>query len=294
MSPAHEGQLLGELIVERGLMNDEQLEDALLEQRVSRKRLGAILVASGVISPPDLTAALMAQLGERTEAHPPRSVETAEPIGGGEDHHEPRRGGLLRRRRSVESRPAENGAAPVAGGTEKRPAKLDPATLELLRDFGAITQSHLADLRQEFEEAGKELEAARIELVARNERIAELEAFLERSDQERRQLAEALRDEITQTQSKLRVFRTAESAGGPEAEPRPKPAARSERADSPGRGYVLLVPDALGGHALRECAGEPPPVASQIEIGGHRFLVVSHRCSPIGSDNRFCVQLQIA
>jgi hypothetical protein len=34
-------------------------------------------------------------------------------------------------------------------------------------------------------------------------------------------------------------------------------------------------------------------VGSQIELGGHRFLVVSHRRSPMGSDDRLCVQLQI-
>ena len=57
--------------------------------------------------------------------------------------------------------------------------------------------------------------------------------------------------------------------------------------------FLLLVPDAVGGHALRESAGEPPPVGSRIAVGGQRFLVVSHRRSPIGTDERLCVQLQI-
>ncbi len=293
MSPAHEGPLLGELIIERGLMSDEQLEDALLEQRMSRKRLGAILVASGVISPPDLTAALMAQLGDRTGHDPRPQADSTELNGDGGADAAPRRKGLFRRRRQVEGNPAENGAGGVSQGNEARSTELDPVTVDLLRDFQAITQSHLADLRREFEEAGEELEASRIELLARNERIAELETLLESSDRDRRRLAEALRDEMARTESKLLGYRTPEATTEPVAAQLPRVADPSERAPDPGRGYLLLVPDALGGHALQECAGDPPAVGSQIELGGHRFLVVSHRRSPMGSDERLCVQLQI-
>ena len=38
---------LGDLIVDRGLISREQLEDVLLEQQASRKRLGTILVSNG-------------------------------------------------------------------------------------------------------------------------------------------------------------------------------------------------------------------------------------------------------
>jgi type IV pilus assembly protein PilB len=38
---------LGEVIVERGLITPEQLEDALLEQRITNKRLGTILIDKG-------------------------------------------------------------------------------------------------------------------------------------------------------------------------------------------------------------------------------------------------------
>jgi hypothetical protein len=54
---------LGELIVERGLITQEQLEDALLEQRITRKRLGTILVEKGVVSAETLTDALVDQIG---------------------------------------------------------------------------------------------------------------------------------------------------------------------------------------------------------------------------------------
>ncbi len=291
MSPAHQAQLLGEVIVGRGLMSDEQLQDALLEQRVSRKRLGAILVSTGVISPPDLTAALLAQLGHGTGAGNTPQADVSEPAEGSEEHEGSRRKGLFRRRRAVGDSPAQNGGVPVTQRIEEPPATLADATLGLLRDFEAIAQSHLSELRREFEEAGEELETARIEILARNERIAELETLLQTSDRERRQVAGALRDEIALTEAKLRAYRTAEPAAGQQSEP--SLAHPPERAESPGPGYLLLVPDALGGHALQECPGEPPPVGGQIEVGGHRFLVVSHRRSPMGSDERLCVQLQI-
>jgi predicted nucleic acid-binding Zn-ribbon protein len=54
---------LGELIVERGLITEEQLEDALLEQRITRKRLGTILVDRGFVTTEKLTDALVDQVG---------------------------------------------------------------------------------------------------------------------------------------------------------------------------------------------------------------------------------------
>jgi hypothetical protein len=54
---------LGELFVERGLITQEELEDALVEQRETRKRLGTILVSRGLVSGPELTSVLVDQLG---------------------------------------------------------------------------------------------------------------------------------------------------------------------------------------------------------------------------------------
>src|ERR1700687_5007103 len=54
---------LGQLFVERGLITQEELEDALVEQRETGKRLGSILVARGLVSGPELTSVLVDQLG---------------------------------------------------------------------------------------------------------------------------------------------------------------------------------------------------------------------------------------
>src|SRR5256714_9327476 len=54
---------LGQLFVERGLIAQDELEEALVEQRETRKRLGTILVSRGFVSGPELTSVLVDQLG---------------------------------------------------------------------------------------------------------------------------------------------------------------------------------------------------------------------------------------
>ena len=54
---------IGELFVARGLISEEQLEQALAEQVATGRRLGEILVACDLISSPELTQVLMEQLG---------------------------------------------------------------------------------------------------------------------------------------------------------------------------------------------------------------------------------------
>src|SRR5947199_3195481 len=54
---------LGTLLLERGLVTNEQLEAALEEQRQSRKSLGRVLIDDGVVSESDLVATLAARIG---------------------------------------------------------------------------------------------------------------------------------------------------------------------------------------------------------------------------------------
>src|SRR5262245_54568453 len=56
-------RLLGELLIEKGLITPEELEEALVEQKESGKRLGEILVKKGHVSGPALTTVLAEQLG---------------------------------------------------------------------------------------------------------------------------------------------------------------------------------------------------------------------------------------
>jgi hypothetical protein len=56
---------IGELFVARGVITQDQLEEALAEQAASGKRLGEILVDRQLMSSPELTHALMEQLGRQ-------------------------------------------------------------------------------------------------------------------------------------------------------------------------------------------------------------------------------------
>src|SRR4051794_26116394 len=54
---------LGTLLLERGLINQEQLDAALEEQRQSRKSLGRVLIDEGTVSESDLVATLAGRIG---------------------------------------------------------------------------------------------------------------------------------------------------------------------------------------------------------------------------------------
>ena len=54
---------LGELLVQRGLIDDYQLESLLLEQRLSGMLFGELLVAKRVVSPMDMAAVIAQQHG---------------------------------------------------------------------------------------------------------------------------------------------------------------------------------------------------------------------------------------
>jgi hypothetical protein len=58
---------IGELLVERGLINEIELADALAEQAKTKRPIGEILVSHGLVSRPALSLALADQLGVELE-----------------------------------------------------------------------------------------------------------------------------------------------------------------------------------------------------------------------------------
>lgn len=54
---------LGQLLIERGLLTDEQLDEALVRQAQSGELLGALLVETSIVTAPLLTAILAEQAG---------------------------------------------------------------------------------------------------------------------------------------------------------------------------------------------------------------------------------------
>jgi type IV pilus assembly protein PilB len=73
-------KFLGEILVDTGLLTREKLDDALLKQRVSGKRLGTLLVELGAVDERDLATALgqhfgVAVIDLRREAPDPEAVQ---------------------------------------------------------------------------------------------------------------------------------------------------------------------------------------------------------------------------
>jgi hypothetical protein len=244
---------LGELIVARGLITREQLEDALLEQQVSRKRLGTILVSNGAITPPDLTEALVSQIHGGTgtgEDHADDDVDDAEV-----DDDRGRRRRIFRRRRRAE--------APEM-----------PATAESDPD----------ELRRELESVSSALATSRGGIAERDARIAELASSLDAYERELAVVTAALEAEIRELEALLQAARTRDLVVGGESS--------TQNGLGAEEGHVVFVPTGAGGHELRELPGDAPEVGSEVDIDGDRFVVVSHRRSPLAFDGRTCAYLQ--
>jgi hypothetical protein len=147
---------LGALLVEKGLLTAEELEDALAAQQTTGKRLGQILVDRGHLSGPTLTNALAEQYGIE--------LKTEEGFGTGLRAE-------IERRHSTRRPPA----APKEAVAEPPPeASTEPETNG--DGHGDVV---LAELEPQLEEHWARLAAAEATVAAREARIAELEAELE-------------------------------------------------------------------------------------------------------------------
>jgi hypothetical protein len=69
---------LGELLVERGLLSERQLELALLEQRRTGRRIGEVLVGFGYVSEQSLATTLLEQVGLAAAAAKSAAAEEQE------------------------------------------------------------------------------------------------------------------------------------------------------------------------------------------------------------------------
>ena len=72
-------RLLGELLIDRGLIVASDLEDALAEQRATGRRLGEVLVSRGALTGAQLSRALAEQYGIELSAVTVSALETSEP-----------------------------------------------------------------------------------------------------------------------------------------------------------------------------------------------------------------------
>jgi predicted nucleic acid-binding Zn-ribbon protein len=170
-------RLLGELLVDDGLITADELEDALTTQAQSGKRLGEVLVDRKLVSGPELTAALMQQMG----------VEMSTQTGFGSGlwgeikrrHRESREVDVDPNYTKLVPAPAaepaevvlpsyESPAEPAAA--EAQAPEVLPATVAEVETFAARLQAADEELLREAayrENAERDLAAARAELEAR-------------------------------------------------------------------------------------------------------------------------------
>jgi type IV pilus assembly protein PilB len=62
-APRHSGTPLGELLLGRGMLSEDQLKDALLQQTATGERLGSLLVQLGIVDEREMVRVLAEQLG---------------------------------------------------------------------------------------------------------------------------------------------------------------------------------------------------------------------------------------
>jgi hypothetical protein len=254
---------LGRVLLEAGLLAEDQLDAALSEQKEEGEQLGAILVRRGYVSPHLIASALAEQHGNvlRTEygvgvglsaapeaANPPLGPPPV--TAAGQQHQVP----SLR----VADLPDEAAPPPPPA-----PA-LPPPPVSASPPAGATEGVEHEELRSTLARAQ--------ELASAGERtLAELEAELER--------VAAVRTELEALLASLR------SGGQGESDPYV-----DDR-------HYLLVPnaDSSSGYDYFERPGPPPDAGSEVEIDGHgRFRVTSLGQVRVPGSRMACAFLEAA
>ena len=290
---------LGELLVQRGLLSEEQLENALAEQLSSGKRLGEILVALGFVKGDEVSHLLAEQFGidregageldtsllrvvSRTSKSSDARVESgpngeqpSEAATSPDEELDEMRVRLAAVQAHLEAAPGRSSST-----HEPAPETLDEPEIEPGAD-GMSAQEAPADPLEPLGEdidpggAGRAAELARARLAAVEaelERELRLRAAAEQALETATSELEARRSELAHLRGRL-----AETAG----RPRPDPEA----------GYVLFVPTG-DGYRLLSRSGQPPEVGNAIGTSGGALVVVRLGTSPLPGDRRPCVYLQ--
>jgi uncharacterized coiled-coil DUF342 family protein len=156
---------LGRLLVEQGLLTNDELERALAQQQTTGKRLGETIVELGFVSGPDLASALATQYGLEL------TVETGFGTG--------LRAQIQRRHENDRGMPGR----PALSIVENPPSKPEPGPHA---DTGAQAEAAEALLLTQLEEQWAKLAAAE-EALAESER--EVAAVKHERDRRRRQAA---------------------------------------------------------------------------------------------------------
>lgn len=258
---------LGRLLVDKGLLSDEELECALEEQEFTGKRLGEILTERGYLTTPTLSQALAEQYGVDLDFERGFGSGLREEI---ERRHQAKRPVLRIVRQNAEPEIVEV------------PDTFSVDEVVALRDRLAEAESRLAELLPHLEEQWArlaeaqariaELESAEQTAPAGDERVAELELDLA----EARALLVARDARFAVLETELEAMITAQAAPDPEPEPEAS--------------HLLFVPSP-GGYAIAESDGAAPDLGARIELDGSPYVVSRRSAAPFPGDRRRCAYL---
>ena len=290
---------LGKLLVEKGLLTDKELEQALGEQAKSGRRLGEIIVERGYVSRPVLTNALAEQYGivlqtesgfgtglrseierRQTERRPPlRSAPPSPEIrvavlsSESRDRLERQDADGAERRREADS------IAPPAEREATDPSPTSDETIEYLLAQIEERDARLAELAPRLEEQWAKLAAAEAMLEERDRELAELKP----ADESRQDTIKRLLVQLEEREARL-----AEVALEAKGE------AMHVEAQETAVSHLLFVPTASR-YLLVEQEGAPPLVGTELELAGiceDRLVVSKLTRSPLPLDRRPCAYLQ--
>jgi hypothetical protein len=266
---------LGVLLVESGVISQAELESALAEQSASGKRLGEILIARGYSSRPAIQDALAEQSGVMFE--PERGFGTGLRGLLARKHHQRRsesKGKIARPQLAVvtalpQAKVAAVGAAP--------PEPRSPGVNLLRRAEPVARPPKPAEPKSQLV-VQAELEALRTSQARQGEELGRIAEALSRVQAE---LAE-LRSEATPAPDPPVVAEPLRTA------PMEEPVAPAEREDDAAHLCFVLEGSI---YALREQDGPAPTAGSRVELDGTRYRVLKVARSPLPADERRCAYL---
>jgi hypothetical protein len=165
---------LGRLLVEQGLLTEEELERALEQQSATGKRLGETIVELGFVSHPALSRALAEQYGIELKAESGFGTGLRAKI---EGHHERKRIAFgVPRLRLVDPDPAE---------VEEQRSEADVLTEDEALHLGELEEqwAKLAAAEELLAETQQELEVWRGAASRRRDQVQRLFALIQRREQ---------------------------------------------------------------------------------------------------------------
>jgi DNA repair exonuclease SbcCD ATPase subunit len=306
---------LGRLLVEQGLLTDDELERALARQQETGKRLGETIVELGFVSGPDLASALATQYGIEL------TMETG--FGTGlraliQRRHENDRGIAGPPTLSIVEIPQPEAEDSLhADESDQLPEVEGAGEALLLRQLEeqwarlAAAEESLAESEREIAALRRERDRRRQQAVRLVQRVRARDKKLEEPHEDLGRLArmaeqqlkeiERLRGDVEGCDAEIERLRSANDhlraqAGRFATRLRRRPATPDQpETATPMPSSHLVFVQLGGGYELVEKDGPPPPLHTLLELpqfAEDEFVVTRLGHSPLPADERACIFVQ--